>query len=90
MAEVSASYNQKLDFTNLQKGQKNANGLTYSEVTLLAKSASPPGDVLQTLYVMNLKEDIFLSVVFSTKPDRHNVFTQNAKEVLDSIKNTDR
>jgi len=90
MAELSTSYSQKLDFTNLQKGLKTANGLPYSEASLLTKSSGPAGDVLQTLYVLNLKDDLFLSVIFSTKPDRHKVFSQNARELLDSIKSTER
>ena len=85
MAEISASYKQQIQFSDIQKDKETAKGIPYSESTLLYKSDKAPGDVLQTLYVLKLKDDIFVTAIFSTKPDRNKVFTENAKQILDSL-----
>jgi hypothetical protein len=85
MAEISASYKQQIQFSDIQKDKETAKGIPYSESTLLYKSDKTPGDVLQTLYVLKLKNDIFVTAIFSTKPDRNKVFTENAKQILDSL-----
>jgi hypothetical protein len=86
MAEITATDTQPPEITDVRKATANAQGLQYTEATLLRHAKDPTGDILQTLYVIELSDGRYLTIVFSTQPKRHPTYTKNAKEIIDSLK----
>ena len=86
MAEITATDTQPLEITDVRKATANALGLQYTEATLLRHAKDLTGDILQTLYVIELSDGRYLTIVFSTQPKRHPTYTKNAKEIIDSLK----
>lgn len=86
MAEITATDTQPPEITDVRKATANAQGLQYTEATLLRHAKEPTGDILQTLYVIELSDGRYLTIVFSTQPKRHPTYAKNAKEIIDSMK----
>ncbi len=86
MAEIGATDTHPPEVTDVRKATANAQGLQYAEGTQLRHPKDPIGDILQTLYVFELSDGRYLTIVFSTQAKRPPTFTENAKDIVDSLK----